>query len=287
MCGRDLGLGTTGTSALFLLVSLGSVVCLRRLLPPTRTGPPPTPESAFRKLWELDAVVTRVDAAVLWLRALAVASAFFFLGVAGHVTADGRLPGVPVLTAFFAVSVLLSVPMLTRPASTARVVVIVTVGQTMLHVLLGATAGHVGDAARAATTNLGTTAPGATGSLPLVDGRRLGSLQDAYAPAVGVEAPTPALPVGQLLDDVQADAPMMAAHLAVAVLVGLWLACGERALWTLVALAGRQVVPAVVVHPPVGLPARVVPLPAHRLPVRTTDHLTAPRSRRGPPLLAA
>lgn len=237
-------------------------------------------------------MVTRVDAAVLWTRALVVASACFFLGVAGHVTADGRLPGLPVLIAFFAVSVLLSVPMLTRPASTARVVAVVSVGQTLLHVLLGATAGHVGDDAPAATTDLGTTGrgttvPGATGSLPMVDGRRLGSLQDAYAPVAGVDAPRPVLPVGHLLDDVQANAPMMAAHLAVAVLVGLWLARGERALWTLVALAGRQVVPEVVVHHPVGLPARVVPLPAHRLPVRTTGHLASPRSRRGPPLLVA
>lgn len=244
------------------------------------------PESAFRKLWDLDAVVTRVDAAVLRLRALAVASVSFFLGVAGHVTADGRLPGLPVLAAFFAFSVLLCVPMLTRPASTTRVVAMVTVGQTLLHVLLGATAGHTGDVTRAATTKPGTLAPGTTGSLPMVDGRRLGSLQDAYAPVTGVDAPRPALPVGHLLDDVQANAPMMAAHLAVAVLVGLWLARGERALWTLVALAGRQVVPAVV-HHPVGLPARVVPLPAHRLPVRTTDHLASPQNRRGPPLLAA
>lgn len=226
----------------------------------------------------------RVDAAVLWLRALTVASVFFFLGVAGHVTADGRLPGPALLVTFFVLSVLLSVPMLTRPASATRLVAMVAGGQTLLHVALSATAGHTGDVAPAVTPARPT---GSTGFLPVVDGRRVGSLQDAYAPLAGTEAPAPALPVGHLVEDLQTHAPMMAAHLAVAVLVGLWLAHGERALWTLVALAGRRFVPALVVHQPACLPARVTPLPAQRLPVPSTDHLTRSHSRRGPPLLAA
>lgn len=226
----------------------------------------------------------RVDAAVLWWRALTVASVSFFLGVAGHVTADGRLPGPALLGVFLALSVLLSVPMLTRPASATRLVAMVVGTQTLLHVALSVSAGHAGDVGRAVTT---VPAPRTLGSLPVVDGRRVGSLQDAYDPTPGTDVLAPALPVGHLIDDLQTHAPMMAAHLAVAVVVGLWLAYGERALWTLIALAGRRVAPRPVVHHTAYLPPRVAPVPDHRLPVRATDWLASPQTRRGPPLLAA
>jgi hypothetical protein len=37
-----------------------------------------------------------------------------------------------------------------------------------------------------------------------------------------------------------AHAPMMAVHLVAAALVGLWLAYGERCLWTMIAVTGRR-----------------------------------------------
>ena len=226
----------------------------------------------------------RVDAGVLWFRALTVASVFFFLGVAGHVTADGRLPGLAVLAAFFTMSVLLSVPLLSRPASAARLVAMVVGGQTVLHVALSVTAGHRGDVTAPAPTAFGPTS---TGSLPVVDGRRVGSLQDAFDPVTGTDALTAGLPVGHLVADLRSHAAMMVAHLAVAVVVGLWLAVGERALWTLLALAGRRFAPRLVVHRTAHRPARVTPVPVHHLPVRTTVWLAGPQSRRGPPLRAA
>lgn len=226
----------------------------------------------------------RVDAAVLWARALTIASVSFFLGVAGHVIADGRLPSLVLLGIFFALSVLLSVPMLNRPASTTRIVAMVVGGQTLLHVALSVTAGHAGDIEHAATTVRPTST---LGFLPVVDGRRLGSLEDAFASAAGNDILAPALPVGHLVGDLQGHAPMMAVHLVVAVIAGLWLAHGERSLWTLIALAQRRLVPRLVVHHPAHVPPRVAPEPAHRLPIHTTDWLASPQTRRGPPLLAA
>lgn len=234
--------------------------------------------------WDNGGVKDRVDAAVLWFRALTVASVFFFLGVAGHVTADGRLPGLAVLATFFTMSVLLSVPLLSRPASAARLVAMVVGGQTVLHVALSVTAGHRGDVTAPAPSAFSPTS--ATGALPVVDGRRVGSLQDAFDPMAGTDALAAGLPVGHLVEDLRSHATMMTAHLAVAVVVGLWLAVGERALWTLLALAGRRFAPRLVVHRPAHLPVRVSPVPVH-LPVRTTVWLAGPQSRRGPPLRAA
>ena len=79
---------------------------------------------------------------------------------------------------------------------------------------------------------------------------------------------------------------MMAAHLAAAALVALWLAHGERCLWTVIALAAGVLL---------ALLDRPVPLPAPAL-VRATAVLRAPAvvrrlarslDRRGPPLLLA
>ena len=58
--------------------------------------------SGWRRRARLSAVETRVDACVLWARALIVGSLAFFLGVVGHVTADGLLPGPAFLTALLA-----------------------------------------------------------------------------------------------------------------------------------------------------------------------------------------
>ena len=77
---------------------------------------------------------------------------------------------------------------------------------------------------------------------------------------------------------------MMVAHLVAAALVGLWLAYGERLLWTLVALAAHAVLALVRVVVPVTLP---VATPRSDV----TDEAAAPHllvlarvhSRRGPP----
>jgi hypothetical protein len=60
----------------------------------------------------------------------------------------------------------------------------------------------------------------------------------ANQPSVGSQLTVPA-PVQHLLADLTGPHAVMAlAHLAAAAVVGLWLAIGERALWTVLALMG-------------------------------------------------
>jgi len=227
-------------------------------------------------------VTTRIDAGVLWARALVLGVVTLFLGVAGHVTADGLLPGPLFLTALLVGSVLLSAPMLARQVSPLRMVALLVGGQTAIHLVLSLTAGHRGDAATAAATH-GTP----IGALPVVDGRRVGSLQDAYDGLSGQGSLAPAVPVGHLLDDLAAHAPMMVAHLVAAALVGLWLGYGERCLFTLLALTGRRVLAAAWALAPVAVVPRLAPLDTDRALVGPRSvWLVRPDSRRGPPVLS-
>jgi hypothetical protein len=184
--------------------------------------------------------------------------------------------------------VLASVPLLDCRAGPVRLVSMLVGGQAAIHLALTVTAGHAGDAATAGAA-AGPSRGTALGALPVTDGHRVGSLQDAYQGVTGRPPMTPALPVGHLVDDLSAHAPMMAAHLAAAALVGLWLAHGERCLWTLLALGGRRVLAAVLLLVP------VPPAPASRWRHAAVATLAGPRSRwlvrpdsrRGPPVLAA
>jgi hypothetical protein len=228
----------------------------------------------------------RMDPCVLWARAIGVGSIAFFLGVVGHVSADGLLPGPLLLGALLALCVLLSVPMLGRPASPLRLVAMLVGGQTVIHLALTLTAGHAGDAPRAGAA---VARPRGLDRLPVVDGHRVGSLQDAYQGAAGHAPLAPTLPVGHLIDDLSAHAPMMVAHLVAAALVGLWLAHGERCLWAVLALTGRRVLLATwaLVPVPAG-PALSPSYAADRVLAGPRSlWLVRPHSRRGPPLLAA
>ncbi|MDF1605750.1 hypothetical protein [Nocardioides sp. YIM 152315] len=230
-------------------------------------------------------MTTRVDAAVLWARAVLLGVVAFFLGVVGHVTADGLLPGPAFLVVLLLMSVALSAPMLTRQATPLRLVALLVGGQTVIHLVLTVTAGHAGDRAAAGPT----PRPAALDALPVVDGHRVGSLQDAYDGATHQAGGlAPSLPIGHLVEDLAAHAPMMAAHLAAAALVGLWLAYGERCLFTLLALGGRRVLAIALVLRPVVLPPRITAVGARRAPAGPRSvWLVRPDSRRGPPLLAA
>lgn len=230
----------------------------------------------------------RLDPALVVARGGTVGALALVLGVAGHVSADGLLPGPAVLVLLAAVSVVGGVVGLARPAGAVRMTVLLVGGQTLVHLALTITAGHRGDAP------LAVEAPAATGGprLPSVDGRRLGSLQDAYAhlhPAAGPVRPS--LPLAHLMADLSAHAPMMAAHLVVAGLLALWLARGERALLTLLTLAGarlgRLLLPlAGLASVPALRPGR--PRPSALLLLRPPTPQAWGRSvvRRGPPLTA-
>jgi hypothetical protein len=227
----------------------------------------------------------RIDVSVLWLRAGLVGVLAFVLGVVGHVSADGLLPGPAFLVALLIGSVLISAPLLNRRASPLRLVAMLVGGQTSIHLALTVTAGHAGDPR--------TPHPAATptlGILPSVDGHRVGSLQDVYQGMAGQPTTVaPALPIGHLANDLSAHAPMMAAHLVAAAAVGLWLAHGERCLWTILALTGRRLVAvAWAFAVPVVPPAPRLSTTADRTPVRPRSlWFVRPHSRRGPPDLLA
>lgn len=222
-----------------------------------------------------------MDPALLWARAFLLAFLACFLGVVGHVTADGLLPGAGWLVALVLIGTLLSLPFLARPATGLRLVVLLIGGQTLVHLFLTVTAGHVGDRSAAPVTHHSGRI------LPTVDGHRVGSLQDQYDAMIGSGTAQPVLPVGHLVDDISAHAPMMAVHLLAAALVGLWLAVGERSLWTLVALATAVLLRLVAPLLPV-LPARgLVTLPAEPAGLAAPLRLTRSVVRRGPPALLA
>ena len=157
-------------------------------------------------------------------------------------------------------------------------------GQTFIHLCLTLTAGHVGD-----PTPRRPRTPHDAGfaQLPVVDGHRVGSFQDAFVGSSAQPSTTPTLPIHHLVADLSAHAPMMAAHLAAAALVGLWLAYGERCLLAVFALTARLLLalvrPALAVDVPVVLRTSLTSVAA--TPLR---HFLLGRSvsRRGPPLLA-
>jgi len=235
-----------------------------------------------------------MDPFLLWGRAVVVGSLAFGLGVVGHITAGGLLPGRTFLAVMAVVAVVLSGPMLARPASTVRLLAMTLGGQTVVHAVLTVTAGHVGDPARPATPASAPVPPTADpyATLPVVGGHRVGSLQDAFQVGTaphGAAPALPVLPVGHLVHDMTAHAPMMVAHLLAGVLVTLWLARGERCLWTLLALTGRRITLVALLHLPVALPRTSLRgyLRAQAPAGPVSVWLTRPDTRRGPPLLAA
>jgi hypothetical protein len=186
-----------------------------------------------------------------WSRATLLAAVAFLAGVLAHLSAGGLMPGRPALVVLFAVCLLTAASLLGRPASTLRLLVLLMAGQTFIHGALTAMAGHQGDPPLARTP-----VPQPVQHLPVAatgDGRRVGSLYDqlyANQPRPATQLTVPA-PVQHLIADMTGPHALMAlAHLAAAAVVGLWLAVGERALWTVLALMNdgiRAVVAATVV----------------------------------------
>lgn len=226
------------------------------------------------------------DPLLVWGRALVLTAATFLVGALGHVTAGGLLPGVPALVLLLGTGTTLAAVFLSRPASTRLLVGLVVIGQTLVHGALSLTAGHGAGHGGGDSAASYHPAP-LPGSLPTGSGGRVGSLQDHYeatvaAPvATGLTVPDPA----SLLD----HAPMFLAHAAAGVLVGLWLAVGERAVWSLLALAVRTVLGPLVVLLPQTPARRLRPAVVHLHPLHRTalDRVDGSVVRRGPPALLA
>ncbi len=179
----------------------------------------------------------RVGPALRWARAALLVVVAMMFGVTAHVSADGLLPGP---TAFACLTTMLLVPsarLLGRPASAARIVVLLVAQQAFVHVFLSLTAGHSGG-------HGAPPEPAAVPPIPAAPANPAGraSLYDqlyADRPAAPPARITLPEPVQHLVADLSGHAPMAVAHLVAAAAVGLWLAYGERLLWTVLTLSAH------------------------------------------------
>lgn len=221
-------------------------------------------------------------------RAAVLGAAGLGSGVASHVAGGGNLPGTAALAVLLGVSVAVATLWLRTWAGTTRLVVAVVLAQAGWHLVLSLLAGHAGDVATS------TPAPAAPLPAPLGEGPRTGSLHEVYAAMV---PPAPSgsgdgLVAHQVAHVVEQGPLMVLAHTAGAVLLGVFLARGEAALWRLVALVAGSLERALVAGVlgcagPLGTPrcaACVVRAPQVVHP--SCPARSAPR-RRGPPFLLA
>ncbi|MDT0201634.1 hypothetical protein [Nocardioides sp. AE5] len=224
---------------------------------------------------------TSVTLGLRYIRAAVLAFVVLATGAIAHATAGGLLPSVTMMVFLFGAATVGLAMFLGRPATAARIVALTVVGQTLAHLAFSLSAGHVGDPVAAAAPRPAPTP---------IDPGAGGSFADQFAaggPHVDASLAIPAEVVHLFTElATPAHAWMTLLHVAAAVAVGLWLAVGERAIWTLVALAATVLVPVL------GLAMHAMRTPA-RFPhaTRVTHaprHLaTLARSvvRRGPPAL--
>lgn len=136
-------------------------------------------------------------------RALVLSAVALLLAVVAHTTAGGQSPGPVTVVVMLGGGILASGAGFGREATTSRVVALLVAGQAGMHLVMTAVSGH-GEAPEPPPSSL-------SGFL-------------AHA-------------AGHLAEDLTpAEAPMALAHLVAAALVGLWLARGERVLWSLLRL---------------------------------------------------
>ena len=204
-----------------------------------------------------------------WTRAGTVATVATLLAVAAHVQAGGPAPSLPVLAFLVLGLTAASATLLAGPASTLRVVLLTAGGQLVAH--------HVLTAASAPAV-AGSPTRGMAGVAGMA-GHHAGHVVEHGAPdtVAGIGALAPPL--------LAADARMMAAHLAAAAVVGLWLAAGERAVWTLLTHIWRSLRLPDSMAPSTPAPGSS---PAPQLAGTTLARIAAGSVvRRGPPRLLA
>lgn len=179
---------------------------------------------------------------LLWSRAAVLSGLAVLVGAVAHAGAGGLLPGPGTMLVLAVLTSLVTVRFLRSPASAFKISGLLVAGQTGVHAALTFLAGHADSGPQATTDAQHGFA---------FDGRRTertGSLFDQWQAVRLAGQPEAGADGGMFLADglqhvpehlAGAGAAMAAAHLAVCVLLGLWLAVGERALWTLLALATR------------------------------------------------
>ena len=166
------------------------------------------------------------DAVQRRARALTLPSVLFSSALAGHVVADGVTPAASVLVPLFVLIVFAVAPFVGAPTSPALSVALLAGGQGLLHAAMQV----LGGTASATTTVSGAATGVATVSAPT-------SSHLMHQGAATSPGSVMSWMSGGHMD-------MLLAHLAAGVVVGLWLAAGERAFWKLLALTARPVVDA-------------------------------------------
>jgi hypothetical protein len=205
----------------------------------------------------IGAVGTRADTGLTVTRAFVTSLVSLLLAVAAHLSAGGLLPGLWTFPAMLLLCTACTAMWLGREASRLQLAGLLIAGQTTIHLAMTALAGH-GETIQPGPTNVA------------------GALREAGEHL--------------LADLTPAQAPMALAHLAAAVLAGLWLAHGERLLWNmlrLIALAAEAALLRVVRRVqlvPFGAPD-LRPAEAGQLPVVHLQLLLGDtHARRGPPV---
>lgn len=167
------------------------------------------------------------DAVLRWMRALTLPSVLFFSALAGHAAGGGAAPSGSVLVPLFALTVAAVAPFARSPIRPAAVVALIIGGQGVLHAAFQLLSGTAGTAT---TVMCGADLGGAAVSSPS------GCHVMTHPSAASHGLATPLINGGHIA--------MLLGHLAAAVVLGVWLAAGERALLMVLVLAVRPVVAA-------------------------------------------
>jgi hypothetical protein len=218
------------------------------------------------------------NTALRWVRALTLSSVMLGSGIAGHAAAGGSVPATSMLLPVFVLLTAAIVPLLDAPASLRQVTALLVAGQVSVHVLLQLLGGSVAVDVGGHSMALHTGAAGEQLTAHLGHG-------------------VASTPTGSFQTFLTGPHPgMLLAHVAAALVVGLWLAAGERAFWTLVSLAALPVVDAWVTLRKLSAAAPVAVLITPPVPSLGWGRETRVRpamwtgrgvSRRGPPRLLA
>jgi hypothetical protein len=219
--------------------------------------------------------------ALRWLRAGVLAALALLTALVAHASSGGTLPTTTALVALFGLVTVAVGTLLRHPASTRRVVLLLAAGETCVHTALSVLTTEPGSSGSSAQ-DMHLRAGPMSGMGPMADGHLSGD----HATHVSGW-------VAHVLSGVSGPHILMAeTHLVAAMLLGLWLAAGERALWTLLCLTFRPVAVALAAllnaHTPLysGKDAGLS-MPASMNRERLSPHLWAQAcqvvTRRGPP----
>lgn len=192
------------------------------------------PHEALDGWRAMDVDTATADGALRWSRACVLAVVALLTGAVAHASAGETLPAPGTLLLLLALVTCAVGPLLRHEASTRRVVLLLVAGESFIHVALASMSAGPGHGPAGSAPGMSPMAV-AMGGMPHTQ---------APVPRHGLLAVSGWL--GQGLSEGTAQHALMAeAHMAAAAFLGLWLAAGEHALWTLLCLTLRPVTTAV------------------------------------------